>query len=88
MPPATLKFDGTYDFLKGQSIILDSADPQAYWFTHVRHEIAKYVGKEYSDGGDIHWTLEREKKNMLSPPSSMGEEAKYVDKDVFKVEVS
>ena len=42
--PATKKFDGTCDGLKGRDLVFDSADTRADWFTHVRHEISKYAG--------------------------------------------
>ena len=54
----------------------------------MRREIAKYVGKEYTDGGDVHWTLKREKMKMIPPPSITGENATDVDNKILNVEVS
>ena len=54
----------------------------------MRREIAKYVGKDYMDEGDIHWTLEQKYIKTIPPPSRMGKDATDVDNDVFKVEVS
>ena len=38
-------------------------------------------------GGDIRWTLKRVNIKTLAHPSSMEEDATYVEKEVFKVEV-
>ena len=40
------------------------------------------------DGVDVHWMLEQEKTKTTPPPSSMGEYATDMDKEIFKVEVS
>ena len=59
-PPTTLKFNGTCDGLKGRGIVFNSADPSAYCFMRIKREIAEYIGKEYTNGGDIWWTPEGE----------------------------
>ena len=56
-PPATSKFDGTCDGLKGYGLIFDSADLHVDRFTHVKREIAKYIGKEYTNSGDVWCTI-------------------------------
>ena len=60
-PPATPKFNGTCDDLKGRSIVFESANPRADRFAHVKHKIDKYTGKEYTNNGDVRWTLERKR---------------------------
>ena len=54
----------------------------------MRPEIAKHVGKENTMRRYICWTLNQEKKDMLTHLSIMGEDAIDVGKDVFKVESS
>ena len=71
-PPATPKFDRTCEGLKGRGLVFDYADMRADWFTHVRREIVEYAGKEYTDRGDVWWTLKREKMKTLAPPPSLG----------------
>ena len=43
--PASHKFDGTCNGLKGHGLIFDSADSRADRFTHVKREISKYIVK-------------------------------------------
>ena len=57
--PPTPKFDGTCNGLKGRGLVFNYADSCADCFMFLRHEIAEYVGKEYTDRGDVRWTLER-----------------------------
>ena len=52
-PPATPKFNGTCDGLKVRGFIFDSANFSTEFFTHVKRDISKYIGKEYSNGGDF-----------------------------------
>ena len=86
--PATPNFDGTYNGLKGRDLVFNPNNLCADRFTHVRHEIAKYVGKEYTDEGDVRWTLKHEKMKTITPPSRIGVGATDLEKYIFKVEVS
>ena len=54
---------------------------------HIRREITEYVGKKYTDGGDIHWALDRDKMKTHTPPLIIQEESTDFGKEVFKVEV-
>ena len=58
-PPATPKFDRTYGGLKGRGLIFDLADSRSDRFTHVKHAIVEYIGKEYTNSVDIWWNIDR-----------------------------
>ena len=66
--PFTPKFDRTWYGLKVRGLVFEYANPLADHFTLVRREIAEYVRKEYTDGGDVRWTLERENMKKIPPP--------------------
>ena len=87
MPPSTPKFDGTCGSLKGCGLVFDSANPHADCSTYVKREIAEYIGKEYTNGGDFWWTLERERQKTIKPPASLETNATDVDKEIFKFDV-
>ena len=61
---------------------------RADYFTHVEREISEYIGKEYTNGGDVQWLIEKGKQKTTEPPSSLATNATDVDKDFFKVDVS
>ena len=46
----TPNFDGMCNGFKGRGLIFDSSDSRADRLTHVKHEIAEYIGKEYTNG--------------------------------------
>ena len=58
-PPATPKFNGTCNILKGRGLIFDSADPRADRFTHVKRGISEHTRSEYTNGGDVWWRPDR-----------------------------
>ena len=58
-PPSTPKLHMTCDGLKDRGLALDSGDPHMDRFMHVKREIYKYTGKDYTYGGGICWTLDR-----------------------------
>ena len=79
---STPEFDRTCNGFNGRSLVFDSDDPRADRFTVVRREIAEYVGKEYTDRGNVRWTLEQERTKMTPPPSIMVEDTTDVDKKI------
>ena len=71
-----------------RNLVFDLDDTRADRFMLVRRKIAKYVGKEYTNGGDVRWTFEQEKMKMIPSPLIIGEDATDMDKGIFTVEVS
>ena len=62
MPPCITRFGMTCNGIKGQGLVFDSADLRADVFTHFKSKIAEYIDKEYTNGGDVWWTLEKENR--------------------------
>ena len=57
-------------------------------FTHVKYEISKYIGNEYTNGRDVWWMLKREKKKMTETPASLATDSTYFYREIFKINVS
>ena len=55
---------------------------------HVKREIAEYIGKEYTNGGDVRWTLKQEKLNIIDLTWILETSVEDVDRDIFKVDIS
>jgi hypothetical protein len=66
------KFEGKSDILKG--FIYDCSNRcQFDRYTIVTREIAEFVGRDYTYGGDIRWTLENEIKFIVPVPEELSD---------------
>ena len=57
--PSNPKVNGMCNVIKGRGLVFNSSDPQADRFTHVKRDIYECIGKEYTNGGDVWWMVEK-----------------------------
>ena len=80
------KFQGKCDDLKGH--IFDCSDSkQADMFVATKKEIAEYVGREYTFGGDARLAVEELEKPTLTKPSDPPANASKTDEKIWEKEI-
>jgi hypothetical protein len=86
VPPRQAKFEGKCDALKGH--IYDCSDSrQADLYSKTTKEIAEYVGRTYTYGGDMRRAVERLEVPAFVMPEDPAEDATETEREIWKVEV-
>jgi hypothetical protein len=77
------KFEGRCDDLKGFTFYCTDSRQTAGYNTSIK-ELAEYVGRTYTYGGDIRWTVENEKMFPFPCPKDVAADAGATDKRIWE----
>jgi hypothetical protein len=77
------KFEGRCDDLKGFTFDYTDSRQKAGYNTSIK-ELAEYVGRTYTYGGDIRWTVENEKMFPVPCPKDVAADAGATDKRIWE----